>query len=180
LGVTWDEARAKQTIQLTEIDSGSAAESAGLQPGDRLVAFDGARIATADDLREAVLAAGDPATAVVERNGQKSPRSLTVHLHGSPEPTGISCRADEAEPGCVIVRHVVSGSPASRAGVRVNDRIQKVARSTFGSLQEFGALLADQHGPFEIQIERDGDLKVLQVAPIRRQTGRKILLSSPR
>jgi hypothetical protein len=180
LGVTWDEARAKQTIQLTEIDSGSAAESAGLQPGDRLVAFDGTPIAAADDLREAVLAAGDPATAVVERNGQKSPQALTVHLHGSPEPTGISCRVDEAEPGCVIVRRVASGSPASRAGVRVNDRIQKVARSTVGSLQEFGALLADQHGPFEIQIERDGDLKVLHVTPIRRQTGRKILLSSPR
>ncbi len=44
LGVTWDEGRAKQkVIQLTEIDPGSAAESAGLQVGDRMVEFDRAR-----------------------------------------------------------------------------------------------------------------------------------------
>jgi C-terminal processing protease CtpA/Prc len=180
LGVTWDEARAKQSVvQLTEIDPGSAAASAGLQPGDRMVEFDGVRIATPDELREAVLSAADDATAVIERNGQKSPQALTVHLQGSADPIGISCRVDDAEPNCVIVNRVVAGSPASRAGLRVNDRILKVSRSTFGSLQEFGTLVAGQHGPFEVQIERDGVPEVLHVVTLKRQTGRKILLSSP-
>jgi hypothetical protein len=180
LGVTWDEDRAKHNvIQLTEIDPGSAAESAGLQAGDRIVEFDGARITTPDDMRESVYAAGDPATAIVERAGQKSPQALTVHLHGSVDPTGIACRVDDAEPACVIVARVLPGSPAYRAGLRVNDRIQKVGRSTFRSLPEFLALMAGRHDSVEIQIERDGEPQVLRFAPLRRQTGRKVPPFSP-
>jgi hypothetical protein len=180
LGVTWDEERAKQNvIQLTEIDPGSAADSAGLQVGDRIVEFGGARITTPDDMREAVFSAGDPATAIVERTGQKSPQVFTVHLHGTVDPTGIACRVDDAEPACVIVNRVLPGSPAYRAGLRVNDRIQKVGRSTFRSLQEFEALMAGAHAPIEFQIERDGELRVLRIAPLQRQAGRKVLLSSP-
>jgi len=180
LGVTWNEERAKQNvIQLTEIEPGSAAESAGLQVSDRIVEFDDARITTPDDIRKAVFSAGDPATAIVERTGQKSPLVLTVHLHGSVDPTGIACRVDDAEPACVIVNRVLPGSPAYRAGLRVNDRIQKVGRSTFRTLQEFDALLAAGHGPFEIQIERDGEPKALRIAPLQRQAARKVLPSSP-
>jgi C-terminal processing protease CtpA/Prc len=182
LGVTWDEARAKQkTILVTEVDAASAASAAGFQIGDRIVEFDGSRIGSADDLREAVLSAADPATALVTRVGQAAPRLLTVHLHGSPDPTGISCRVDDAEPGTAIVGRVASGSPAARAGIRVNDRIEKVARTTFGTLEEFRTLLAEQHAPFEIQIEREGELHILQVSPhaSKRQGDRKFLPSSP-
>jgi hypothetical protein len=181
LGITWDEERAKQhLIQLTEIDPGSAAESAGLQIGDRIVEFDGERIATPDDMREAVFSAGDPAAAIVERAGQKSPRVLTVHLHGSVDSSGIGCRIDDAEPGCVIVNRVVPGSPAYRAGLRVNDRIQMVGRSTFRSLEEFRSLWAAEHAPFEMQIEREGEPKVLHIAPRQPHAVRKLLPSSPR
>jgi hypothetical protein len=64
----------------------------------------------------------------------------------------------------------------------VNDRIEKVARTAFGSLPEFRALLTEQHAPFEVQIERDGELHVLQISPWvpKRQADRKLLLSSPR
>jgi C-terminal processing protease CtpA/Prc len=180
LGVTWDEERAKQNvIQLTEVDPGSAAESAGLQPGDRIVEFDGTRIATPENMREAVFSAGIPANAVVERTGEKSLRVLTVHLHGAVDPTGIACRVDDAEPDCVIVNRVLPGSPAYRAGLRVNDRIQKVGLSRFRSMQEFSALLGTGHGPFEIQIERDGEPKVLRIAPLQRRASRKVAPSSP-
>ncbi len=47
--------RAKQKqIEVTEIDSGSAAESAGFQVGDHVLEFDGSRIASSDDMRIAV------------------------------------------------------------------------------------------------------------------------------
>jgi hypothetical protein len=180
LGVTWDEARAKQNvIQVTEIDSGSAAESAGFQIGDRIVRFDGVRISSSDTVRQAVLAAGDPVIAVVERNDSQSPIVLTIHLHGSANPIGIFCRVDDAEPGCAIVNRVAPGSPASRSGLHVNDRIEKIARSTFGSPQEFEAILAAQRGPFEIQTERDGEIQVLQIVPSPRRDARKVSPSSP-
>jgi hypothetical protein len=183
LGVTWDEARAKQrTIEVTEVDSDSAAAASGIQVGDRILQFDGSRIASAEDLREAVLSAADPTTALVSHAGQPAPRLLTIHLHGSPDPTGISCQVDDAEPGIAIVKRVAPGSPAARAGVRVNDRIEKVARTTFGTLPEFRALLVEQHAPFEVQIERDGELHVLQISPWvpKREADRKLLPSSPR
>src|SRR5690606_7450741 len=38
LGITWDERRAaKGDIHVSEVDSGSAAESAGIRPGDRII-----------------------------------------------------------------------------------------------------------------------------------------------
>lgn len=180
LGVTWDETRAKQNvIQLNEIDPGSAAESAGLQVGDRILEFDGAPIATPDQMREAVLAAGDPANAVIDRRGIQSPGVVTVHLHGAANPIGLSCRADDAEPGGVVVKRVAPGSPASRAGLRVNDRIQKVARRTFTTTQEFQSIVAAQRGPFELQAERDGEPRVLHIVPYERPAGRKVRPASP-
>ena len=66
--------REAKRIEVTEIDAGSAAESAGFQVGDRVLQFDGDRIASSDEMRNAVASAGEPATAVVERPGRVSPR----------------------------------------------------------------------------------------------------------
>ena len=35
-------------------------------------------------------------------------------------------RTDEAEPGCVIVNRIIPGSPADMAGLRINDRIDRI------------------------------------------------------
>ncbi len=181
LGVTWDEARAKQKwIEVTEIDSGSAAESAGFQPGDHVLEFDGDRIASSDDMRIAVAAADEPATALVERAGFKSPRVLTVHLPGTPNRIGAFCRFDDAEPGTAIVFKVVPGSPAVRAGLRANDRVERVARRSFSTPREFAALIAAQRSPFEMLAERDGELQMLKLVPRPARGSRKVPPSSPR
>jgi hypothetical protein len=180
LGVAWDETRAKQKrIEVTEVDSGSAAESAGFQLGDHVVEFDGARINSSEEMRNAVATAGEPATAVIERQGQRSPRVLTVHLHGDRNPVGVFCRFDETEPGSAIVSRVIPGSPAARAGLRANDRIESVARKGFSTSQELAALLSSQHAAFEIEVERDGELQTLRLAP-REPRARKVPPTSPR
>jgi Peptidase family M28/PDZ domain len=181
LGVTWDEARAKQKrIEVTEIDSGSAAESAGFQVGDHVLEFDGTRIASSDDMRGAVAVAGEPATALVERSGFKSPRVLTVHLQGTPNPIGAFYRFDDAEPGAAIVSRVIPKSSAARAGLRANDRIERVARRSFSTPSEFAALLATQQGPFQAVAERDGELEILEIVPRAARRVGKIPPSSPR
>jgi len=142
--------------------------------------FDGARIASSDDMRIAVAAADEPATALVERGGFKSPRSLTVHLQGAPNPIGAFCHFDDAEPGTAIVSRVIAGSPAARAGLRANDRIERVARRNFSTSREFAALVAAQRSPFEMLVERDGELQMLQLVPRPERGSRKVPPSSPR
>jgi peptidase M28-like protein/PDZ domain-containing protein len=180
LGVTWHEARAKEKrIEVTEIDSGSAAESAGFQVGDHVLEFDGTRILSSQDMRSSVASAGEPTAAVIERYGLKSPRVLIVHLHGSRDPLGALCRFDETEPGCAIISRVIPGSPAARAGLRANDRIQSVARKRFSTSQDFAAIVSAQKAPFEIQAERDGEPQIVRIVPRPRREDRKDLPSSP-
>jgi C-terminal processing protease CtpA/Prc len=179
LGVTWDTTRAKENVvQVTEIDPDSAAAAAGLQVGDRVVRFDGVPINTPDDLRDAVLAAKDPASAVVERTDRGGRLSFVVHLPGTANPMGIACRVDDAEPGCAIVSRVIPGSPAGRAGLQAGDRIWQVGRTRFVSLGQFRALVAARSEPFELRIERDGEPRSLQLAPLKRPGARKVPLSS--
>lgn len=181
LGVTWDVARAKQKrIEVTEIDSGSAAEAAGFQVGDHVLQFDGTRVSTSEDMRNAVGSAGEPATALIERKGLSSPQTLTVHLHGQRDPLGALCRFDDTEPGCAIISRVITGSPAARAGLRANDRIESVARKSFSTPQELVGLISAQTGPYEIQAERDGKPQIVRVVPRPQNGGRKVLPTSPR
>jgi regulator of sigma E protease len=66
-----------QRVQIVGIQAGSPAESAGLRDGDILVSVDGRPVATADDVRAAVGAAGErDMTVVVERKGDEVPLHL--------------------------------------------------------------------------------------------------------
>jgi S1-C subfamily serine protease len=164
LGVTWDEQQAQhQVIEIKDIDPASPAEIAGMRAGDRILKIDGAAIHGAADIREAALAAPEETTAVIVHLGETSTRTLQLHLQGAPHPIGIFCRTDDAEPGCVIVSRVMSGSTADRAGLRLNDRIRKVGESIVSSPQQFSALLSRLSGPQSFAVERDGEMRMLQV-----------------
>ena len=51
------------------------------------------------------------------------PLAVTVSLLGEPIQLGLSWREDPAEPGAVYVTRVVPYSPASRADIKLLDRI---------------------------------------------------------
>ncbi len=176
LGVTWDEESAKQrVIEITQADPGSAAEIAGIRPGDRIVKFDGAAVHSAAEMREAVTEAPEETTAVVVHRGESSARSVPVHLLGPPHPIGIFCRTDDAEPGTLIVSRVLPGSVADRAGLKLNDRILRVAGHPIRSEQELSALVARQTGVRSLEVERDGELRNFSVTLPQREDG----LTSP-
>ena len=69
---------------------------------------------------------------------------------------GISCRTDDAEPWCVIVNQVLPGSPAFRAGLKVNDRILKAAGSLFNSIEQFESIVGRNGDSVKLEIEREG------------------------
>ncbi len=90
LGITYiavtDEATAQQLgvssygIYVVDVTSGSAADAAGLKPGDRIVSIDGAEIASREDVSTIVEqhSAGDTISITVARDGQMLTVSATL------------------------------------------------------------------------------------------------------
>ena len=90
LGITYvavtDESTAQQLgvsnygIYIVDVVSGSSADKAGLEPGDRIVSIDGAEIASRDDVTSIIdqHAAGDTISITVAREGQMLTVSATL------------------------------------------------------------------------------------------------------
>ena len=76
---------------------------------------------------------------------------------------GISWRLDDAEPGTVVLSHVVAGSPAAAAGLRVGDRVLRLGGRDFADEAKFQDLANKLPGPLEVLVERDGRLQVLVI-----------------
>jgi len=162
LGVGWREAAsAGGGVRVSRTRAGSPAQKAGLLPGDLIVRFAGREIRADADFFAAVSSAASPAAMIVERPGAEKPLELTVHLDGKPLRWGIYWRLDEAEPGMVILSHVVPGSPADRAGLAPGDRIYRVAGRDFQNETEFVHLIADQVAMLRLLVERDGRLQIV-------------------
>lgn len=163
-GITWDEKQAAEgKIVVTRVTGGSPADSAGIKSGDRLVDLAGRAVASAADVRAAVLVAKNPAEATLERPGATEPLKVVINLVGSPVRLGLSWRTDNAEPNALIVNRVVPGSPADVAGLRVNDRILAAAGSDVTTTDAFQSLVATSENPVELSIESEGKPRTLFV-----------------
>ena len=167
LGVHWNTQSVDGGFVLTAVTPGSAAQRAGLLPGDRLFEFAGRPVSEPGQFRLDVLAARSPVTVVVHRPGDDQPLRLLVELDGLPTRLGISWRTDDAEPGTVILTRVISGSPAQRAGLCTGDRIYAVAGRSFADSESFSRLVRLPPNPLELTIEREGrlDTIVLELPP---------------
>jgi hypothetical protein len=168
LGMTWHKEATGEGLKLRalSINRGSAAEQAGLRVGDVVTQLSGAPIVDDAIFRQQVLAAATPLELFVERPGEE-PRMVSVKLHGTPIRIGLTSREDAAEPGVVLVTHVVYGSPAAVADVRVVDRIDAVNGQTFVNLAEFNRLLDAAEGSLTLRLERRGTVReaMLQLQP---------------
>jgi len=162
LGVGWrPDAAAMDGVRLNRVVYGSPADRAELRPGDRIVQFAGREIHCSADLSGALMAAESPATAIVRRTGHAEPLQRTVQLAGKPIRLGIFWRVDDAEPGTIILTHVVLGSPAARAGLRPGERIYQVAGRDFADETEFAQLARTLPEPLELLVERNGQVRTV-------------------
>jgi hypothetical protein len=174
LGVVWvEDAALAGGVRVSAIAAGSPAERAGVRVDDRVVRFAGREIHSDGDFFAAVSAAQSPAAMTIKRPGEAKPRELRVELPGHPLRWGIVWRVDDAEPGTLILTHIVPGSPAARAGLRVGDRIYQAAGRDFADEAAFSQLVKTRAAPLQLLIERDGRLRVVvlqapQVEPAKR------------
>jgi len=138
---------------VTSVEPGSAAQKAGLKPGDIVTEVNGRPIRNATDLRNAIglLRVGDKVRLKVVRDGKTLQLSATVarpalsHLEGealNPYLAGaVLSDIQENSPWYgkiegVLVAEVVPGSPAWRAGLRKGDIIVAANRKPVASLTD--------------------------------------------
>jgi hypothetical protein len=168
LGASWSTPQSEGPgVQLKAVQTQSAAERAGLKPGDRIIAMAGQPVDSGEELIQAVMTSDRNTQAVVVRAGHEEPIEITVQLDGQPLRLGATWHVDDAEPGTVILDHVVPGSPAERAGLQVDDRIYQVAGRDFSDEVQFATLIRTLPSPVELLIERSGRLRrsLLHLAP---------------
>jgi hypothetical protein len=160
LGLRWDAERGQRgEFVVTAVVTGSPAAKAGLRAGDRIEALNGAAPADTLAFRRAVLAAGSDVTLTVRRGAQSA--QVPVHLAGTPIRVGITWRLDDAEPGAVILRQVVAGSPADEAGLKAGDRILQVNGESFADEAGFRAAFRAAGETPGLLVEREGRLRTV-------------------
>jgi S1-C subfamily serine protease len=164
LGAGWDDRDSSaEGVRLTRIVWGSPAHRAALRAGDRIVEFAGRPIHAADDLSAVVMSATSPAEAVVNRPGSAEPLAVSVPLDGAPMRLGIRWRLDDAEPGTIALTEVLPGSPAELAGLAAGDHVYQIAGRDFADEAEFAEQARSLPGPIELTVERDGQLRTVEI-----------------
>lgn len=170
-GLPWQrEPEGERRIVFLAPTPGSAAEAAGIRPGDRLVTYEGAEVTDEQQFRLALFMARGPKKFVVQREGAAGPLDVTIEPRGAPIRVGITWRDDPAEPGTVLLTQVVAGSAADAAGLKVRDRIYSVGDHRFAGTEEFGRLINALPSPLTMLVERQGRLETIDVAVLPAET----------
>src|SRR5258705_3223610 len=139
--------------------SGGASEAAGLLRGDRIVAFNGIEHPKWDTIRgDALLSPGQPLPVVVERNGQRVPLQITpVSRTEDGETAGFLDFLPDYGNVPVVVREVTPNSPASEAGLQVDDQIVAIGGQPVHSAEQVTQYITDHKGqPITLAFKRDG------------------------
>jgi C-terminal processing protease CtpA/Prc len=160
LGITYTVGGENGPVLIKSIVFNSAAQRAGLRVGDRIIEFDG-RVLNNLPFGVLVQTAPKQVSVVFERPGLTQAQQVAIQLDGKPVRFGLQVRADEAEPGSMVVTSTIAGLPAGRSGLKSGDRIQAIGNKTFGSDDEFWKLIKAIASPTQLTIERDGRIRQL-------------------
>lgn len=157
----------------------SAAEAAGLQAGDVIIAFDGRKVKTPSTLRAwigvatpgkpyaltYVRKAGIETTVEIQVSGFKSPTVESLEQLGAfVRPT----RAEDNLPSNVIgvyISRVAENSPADRAGLQAGDVISKVNSELVDSKHICDRLVSESKGRARLLVYRQGTAMPINIEP---------------
>ena len=144
---------------VSSMASGGTSEAAGLQRGDRIVAFNGIEHPKWDTIRgDALLSPGQPLPVVVERNGQRVPLTITpVPRTEDGETAGfLDFLPDYGDVPVVLVK-VDANSPASEAGLQPGDQILAIGGQPVKSAEQVTRFVSEHKSePITLTVKRDG------------------------
>lgn len=160
-------ARDQRGAVITQVESGSAADRAGLRSGDIITAINGRAVDNATDLRNAIglIRAGEQVGLEIWREGRQ--RSMHAAI-SEPEQVEAALLSEllggatlgELEPGHplegrgVLIKRVEPGSPAARAGLRAGDLISSVNRREVATIKDFQKAAGAARGELLLNIRR--------------------------
>ncbi|HAM76630.1 MAG TPA: serine peptidase [Alcanivorax sp.] len=174
---------------VAQVQSGSPAAEAGLQPGDVIIAFNGREIQRSAQLPKWVgaLKAGTEAEMTVVRDGDEKTLEVTVgelpdnpqagmagqpdQDQGEPDKLGLEVRAAsaaelarvKADHGVVITG--VQDGPAARAGLSSGDLLVSLNGKPVDSLDTYREIAADlpDEGTVPALVNRDGNARFVAI-----------------
>ncbi len=144
-------------IVMTVKQDGAAAK-AGIQPGDRIVSFDGKENPTWDRIvNDTLISPEQPLPVIVERNGQRL--SLTIKPTRETDKRGNVMGSLDLEPdmgaSAIIVGRVEPNTPAAEAGLQQGDRIVKVNDQIARNKEDVLQFITDHKSePIRLTVER--------------------------
>jgi regulator of sigma E protease len=163
---------------VSSIARNGAAETAGLQRGDRIVSFNGIENPKWDTIRgEALLSPGQPLPVVVERNGQRVPLTITpIAYVEEGETMGVLDFLPDYGSVPVIVREVESETPAAEAGLQPGDRLVAVSGQPVKSAEQVTQFIREHKGqPVTLTVNRGGQQLDITATPRRLSDGKERL-----
>jgi len=176
-----------------QVEAGSAADKAGIQAGDVIVAVDGQPIRKAHDLpiKIARHQPGDRVLVEVIRNGKrktipviveempddevaKNRHKTSLAKHGmvvAPLTPSLAEKLRSRSQKGVVVKRVLPGSPAARAGIRSEDVITRIDGHVIDSVRTFDKYVKAlaKGKSLRILLDRHGDQVFAIIVPPRKK-----------
>ena len=141
------------------IQEGGAADQAGLQPGDRIVSFNGTDNPSWDVITgDALLSPGHALPVVINRNGSEMALTVTPTTRTeNGESAGYLDFIPDYGGLPVVVGDVTPGSPAQEAGLKEGDRFVTIGGETIKSSEQVTQYIRSHNAQqIPITVQRDG------------------------
>jgi regulator of sigma E protease len=157
------------------VKKGSAADTAGILAGDRIVSLAGKSNPNWEQAQMRILtSAGSQLPIVLERSGQTVEAVLTPTKVDKDE-SGYAGWAPKFHPSTVVAK-VDPGTPAESAGIQVGDEIISVngveLKNARRSMAEIVQDLSD--APFPLKFSRQGEIKEITISTYMDKAQRRI------
>jgi len=141
-----------------------AAAAAGLQPGDRIVQFNGTDNPKWETINgDALLSPDQPLPLTVDRNGQRLALTIkpTPHTENG-ETAGLLDFTPDYGEFQVMVKSVTPNSPAEAAGLQPGDRVVAVNGEKVRNAAQVTSFIKEHRDqPLKLTVQRNGELKEL-------------------
>jgi regulator of sigma E protease len=158
-----------------QVEQGGAAATAGLRPGDRIVAFDNEENPTWRWMNVvATVKRTQSIPFVVERDGQRVPLSIrpTVFTQDGHEMGDLDFVPDLGVVP-IFVDKVTDDSPAAKAGIQPGDRFVALDGQPARNSGEVSAYIGRTPGQIRVTVERGGQ-RVELTTPAERINGKRL------
>lgn len=158
-----------------DVQAGGAAAQAGLQPGDRVVSFNGTENPSWDVISgDALLSPGRPLPIVVNRNGSEIALTITPSTRTeNGEPAGYLDFTPDYGGLPVVVGEVTPGTPAADTGLKEGDRFISIGgESVKSSAQVTEYVRTHDAQRIQMTVQRNGQAVQLTTDERRINNGR--------